>query len=59
LIARSFAIGVVIDDQNIRFTHFATSLVPGKLEREHLKIPKLFFGILKAHVIAGKLHPDD
>jgi len=51
-------VGVVIDDQNVRLTHLATYPVLGKLERARKKIPTSFFGILKAHVMAGKLHPD-
>ena len=51
-------VGIVIDDQNVRFTHFATYLVPGKLERERKKIPTRFFGILKVYFMAGKLYLD-
>jgi hypothetical protein len=32
-------VGIVIDDQNVRLTHFATYLVPAKLERERTKLP--------------------
>lgn len=49
-------VGIVIDDQNIRFTHFATYFVPGKLERELKKIPTRLFGIFKLHFMAGKLY---
>jgi hypothetical protein len=51
-------VGIVIDDQNVRLTHLGTYPVPGKLERERKKIPTSFFGVLKAHFIAGKLHSD-
>jgi hypothetical protein len=47
-------VGIVIDDQNVRLTHFATYLVARKLERR--SFPTRFFGILKANVIAGKLY---
>jgi hypothetical protein len=51
-------VGIVIDDQNVRLTQLGTYPVPGKLERERKKIPTFFFGVLKAHFIAGKLHSD-
>jgi hypothetical protein len=51
-------VGIVIDDQNVRLTHFATYLVPGKLEREGKRIPPRFFGILKVYFITGKLYLD-
>jgi hypothetical protein len=50
--------GVVIHDQNVRLTHFATYLVIGKLERDRKEIFTQFFDILKALLIAGKLYPD-
>ena len=51
-------VGIVIDDQNVRLTHFGTYLVIRKLWESIKEIPYLVFDILEAHFIAEKLYLD-
>jgi hypothetical protein len=52
-------VGIVIDDQNVRLTHFRTYLVIRKLWESIKETPHLIFDILEAHFIAEKLYLDD
>jgi hypothetical protein len=51
-------VGIVIHDKNVRLSHFAAYLVPGKPDRERKKITTRPFDILQVYFITGKLYLD-